>query len=429
MFLPLQEDQHPYDVHRDMRKFIAFQTCLSKFPKFLEQLLDLEALILLSDTIVVEDHRSRYDVSKGLDMAYWGFLEYGPRLISFKIFTYYIFDTAYSLLLDTAYWLVSFVVFEGQEGWKNGAQPGKRQEEKGQVQEKEKRPKPTPFTQRITHFKYHKREKLPQNIRVYKGNKDPEDHLGIFSAETEQEEWPMTIWCKMFCQTLGGVARNWFDDLDPKSVESFKELSQKFLEEVSQQKRYAKDPTEIHGIKRRQNKGLQAFMDQFKSESSHIKGVPPVLHISAFMHGHGHPKLAEKLNDKIPKTVDEMFERVRAFIKGEVAAGQKQGRPKRSTKEYGGLHSLSQKRHFHPTYQDSKRNPRHGKQKLSRTTAFDRNSRKQNLNKFCDYHGDKGHNTNDCYQLKKQIEEVVASRKLAHLVKDIRRNNQHNGMV
>ncbi|GKB84865.1 hypothetical protein Tco_0957137 [Tanacetum coccineum] len=51
---------------------------------------------------------------------------------------------------------------------------------------------------------------------------------------------------------------------------------------------------------------------------------------------------------------------------------------------------------------------------------------KQNLNKFCDYHGDRGHNTNDCYQLKKQIEEVVASGKLAHLVKDIRQNSQRN---
>ncbi|GJS21268.1 hypothetical protein Tco_0449900 [Tanacetum coccineum] len=53
--------------------------------------------------------------------------------------------------------------------------------------------------------------------------------------------------------------------------------------------------------------------------------------------------------------------------------------------------------------------------------------KKQNLNKFCDYHGDRGHNTNDCYQLNKQIEKAVASRKLAHLVKDIRRNNQRNG--
>nr|GEX95817.1 reverse transcriptase domain-containing protein [Tanacetum cinerariifolium] len=88
-----------------------------------------------------------------------------------------------------------------------------------------KRPKPTSFTPRITRFKYHRRTKLLRNIRVYEGNKDPEDHLSIFSVAAEQEEWPMPIWCKMFRQTLGGAARNWFDDLDPESVDSFKELS------------------------------------------------------------------------------------------------------------------------------------------------------------------------------------------------------------
>nr|GEU73390.1 reverse transcriptase domain-containing protein [Tanacetum cinerariifolium] len=33
---------------------------------------------------------------------------------------------------------------------------------------------------------------------------------------------------------------------------------------------------------------------------------------------------------------------------------------------------------------------------------------KHNLNKSCDYHEDRGHNTNKCYQLKKQIEGAVA---------------------
>nr|GEU96017.1 hypothetical protein [Tanacetum cinerariifolium] len=220
-----------------------------------------------------------------------------------------------------------------------------------------KRPKPTSFTQRITRFKYNRREKLPRNIRVYRGNKDPEDHLGIFLAKVKQEEWMMPV-----C------------------------------------------------IKRRQNKGLKAFMDRFKSKSSHIKGVPPVLRISSFMHGHGHLELAKKLNEKIPKTVDEMFKRVRVFIRGEVAA-----------------ESAKMKRYFHPIYQDSKRDPFHEKCELPRTIAFDRTSQKQNLNKFCDYQGDRGHNTNDCYELKKQIEEAMVLGKLAHLVKDICWNNQWNG--
>ncbi|GKE00921.1 hypothetical protein Tco_1388904 [Tanacetum coccineum] len=51
---------------------------------------------------------------------------------------------------------------------------------------------------------------------------------------------------------------------------------------------------------------------------------------------------------------------------------------------------------------------------------------KQKLNKFCDYHRDRGHNTNDCYHLKKQIEEAVALGKLAHLINDIPKGNQRN---
>nr|GFA16389.1 hypothetical protein [Tanacetum cinerariifolium] len=155
----------------------------------------------------------------------------------------------------------------------------------------------------------------------------------------------------MFHQTLGGAIRNWFDDLDPKSVDSFEELSQKFLEEFSQQKRYAKTLQKFTGLR------------GDKMRACKLSWI-----------GHGHPELAKKLNDKIPKTVDKMFEKVRAFIRGEV--------PVRSAKMVC------------PSQGDK---------------------------------GDKGHNTNDCYQFKKQIEEVVASRKLAHLVKDIRQNNQHRG--
>ncbi|GJS57993.1 reverse transcriptase domain-containing protein [Tanacetum coccineum] len=38
------------------------------------------------------------------------------------------------------------------------------------------------------------------------------------------------------------------------------------------------------------------------------------------MHGHDYPGLAKKLNEKIPKIVDEIWERVRAFIRGKTNA-------------------------------------------------------------------------------------------------------------
>ncbi|GJR78536.1 hypothetical protein Tco_0149321 [Tanacetum coccineum] len=81
------------------------------------------------------------------------------------------------------------------------------------------------------------------------------------------------------------------------------------------------------------------------------------------MHGYGNLEIAKKLNDKIPKTVDEMFKRVRDFIRGKVAAGSAE---------------------------------------MARPPQWDKGNTRQ-------------------------IEETVTSRKLAHLVKDIRQSNQRNG--
>nr|GEV15851.1 reverse transcriptase domain-containing protein [Tanacetum cinerariifolium] len=57
-------------------------------------------------------------------------------------------------------------------------------------------------------LRYNKKAKILRNVKVNEGSKDQEDHQGIFSAAAEQEEWPMPVWCRMFCQTLSGVARN-----------------------------------------------------------------------------------------------------------------------------------------------------------------------------------------------------------------------------
>ncbi|GKB51091.1 hypothetical protein Tco_0901844 [Tanacetum coccineum] len=46
--------------------------------------------------------------------------------------------------------------------------------------------------------------------------------------------------------------------------------------------------------------------------------------------------------------------------------------------------------------------------------------KKENLDRYCDYHKEKGHYTNDYYQPKRQLEAALKSGKLGHLVKDVR---------
>ncbi|GJS48653.1 reverse transcriptase domain-containing protein [Tanacetum coccineum] len=47
---------------------------------------------------------------------------------------------------------------------------------------------------------------------------------------------------------------------------------------------------------------------------------------------------------------------------------------------------------------------------------------KRDNTKFCEFHGEVGHNTNECMHLKRQIEELLKAGKLSHLIKELKQN-------
>nr|GEW86388.1 reverse transcriptase domain-containing protein [Tanacetum cinerariifolium] len=51
---------------------------------------------------------------------------------------------------------------------------------------------------------------------------------------------------------------------------------------------------------------------------------------------------------------------------------------------------------------------------------------KRSSNKLCDFHNDKGRSTDECMQLKKQIEELVRAGKLSHLIKEIKQGRDQS---
>ncbi|GKB01299.1 hypothetical protein Tco_0829343 [Tanacetum coccineum] len=48
---------------------------------------------------------------------------------------------------------------------------------------------------------------------------------------------------------------------------------------------------------------------------------------------------------------------------------------------------------------------------------------KRNYTKFCEFHGEVGHNTDECMHLKKQKEEMLKAGKLSHLIKELKQNS------
>ncbi|GJS83399.1 reverse transcriptase domain-containing protein [Tanacetum coccineum] len=164
---------------------------------------------------------------------------------------------------------------------------------------------------------------MPNNVKTYDGTGDPEDHVKNFHAAAQVERWAMPTWCHMFNSTLIGAARVWFDELLPESIDGYKDLKAAFLAYFMQQKKYVKDPVEIHNTKQRDGETIEEFMERFKVETGRIKGAPECMQISGFMHGVNNPKLTKRLNEHVLKTMEEMMI---TTIRGEAAAaGKKKG--------------------------------------------------------------------------------------------------------
>ncbi|GJS29807.1 hypothetical protein Tco_0490427 [Tanacetum coccineum] len=49
---------------------------------------------------------------------------------------------------------------------------------------------------------------------------------------------------------------------------------------------------------------------------------------------------------------------------------------------------------------------------------------KRDSSKYCEFHSDTGHNTNECMQLRKQIDEMIKAGKLSQFIKELKQNDK-----
>ncbi|GJW18270.1 reverse transcriptase domain-containing protein [Tanacetum coccineum] len=253
---------------------------------------------------------------------------------------------------------------------------------------------------------------MPSNVKTYDGSEDPEDHLKIFQAAANVGHWAMSTWCHMFNSTLTGSARVWFDDLPPKSVVSYDDLKKAFLANFLQQKKYIKDPVEIHHIKQREGESTEDFIQRFKTESRHVKGTPKCMRISRFVHEITNPELVKRLHDNIPKSLDEMMRE----------AGRKQNFDRR-----GDFRNQQRSERRHDKFTLLLKSPREilglDKGKFKTPPPMTTPIEKRDNNKFCEFHGEVGHNTDECMHLKRQIKELIKAGKLSHVIKELKQGS------
>ncbi|KAL0370833.1 UNVERIFIED_CONTAM: hypothetical protein Sangu_0401400 [Sesamum angustifolium] len=89
-------------------------------------------------------------------------------------------------------------------------------------------PRRSPFATHILAEAIQPGIKIP-NISEYDGTKNPQDYLDQFLAKADLLDISNAAYCKIFRTTLAGKAMTWFNQLPSGTINSFEQLSQRFL--------------------------------------------------------------------------------------------------------------------------------------------------------------------------------------------------------
>ncbi|GJY82086.1 hypothetical protein Tco_0494837 [Tanacetum coccineum] len=315
----------------------------------------------------------------------------------------------------------------------------------------------TPLTRRIIEFAGPE-FKMPSNIKLYDRTTDPEDHLSRFLSATNSCKWLMPVWCRMLQQTLDESARGWFENLSGGSIDGWVELKQQFTTRFLTRKACFKDPTEITKIVRKGNETIVAFKERWIVEIGFIVGVPEVIKISSFMDAHKCPELAKRSEEafsitELPKgeaseaskrSIRPISKREDRFNMGGYGVDRRRNEGMNTFNNRDGLVAYRLQASYQAPRADHQgyHNPRVNLNSLTKqpkeilASELQLNlqpprpmqlpPKKENQDRYCDYHREKWHYTNDYFQLRRQLEMALESGKLNHLIKDVRQRGRGN---
>ncbi|GKD91666.1 hypothetical protein Tco_1367173 [Tanacetum coccineum] len=217
--------------------------------------------------------------------------------------------------------------------------------------------------------------KMPSHVGSYDEKGDPDNYLHLFK---------------------GAI----------RSILNYEDLKAKFWSHFSQQKKFTKTHLAVHNIKQREGENTRAFVTRYTYDALQILGLheeqPREVATNGTPNDHregfdGFKKNSSWDNNKGKKNRDKLS-LYRGSNHGILSNLSKSSREIIATEKVG---------------KTFKQPPRLIGSRRSRDKS-----------KYCHFHEDHGHDTNQCREVIHQIEEAVKLGKLAHLVKGIKKGKE-----
>uniref|UniRef100_A0A2N9F1B6 Uncharacterized protein n=1 Tax=Fagus sylvatica TaxID=28930 RepID=A0A2N9F1B6_FAGSY len=299
----------------------------------------------------------------------------------------------------------------------------------------------SPFTEKVISFPLPSKFRMP-SLENFDGTKDPLDHLESFKTMMCLQGVPDEIMCRAFPTTLKGPARIWFKKLIPGSVGSFAQLSHSFFNHFIGGQRCGRPTTHLLNVRQREGETLRSYLTRFNKETLLVDGADDKVVLTAFISGLQSGDFLFSVYKDPPTSMSEMMYEAQRYMNGEDALQARDTGKKRRNDYADRPNETLESKPKMQRNQGKKREDRNRRGSNERFNHFtplnapvDRifmqikddpalrwpgklltNPDRRAKDKYCRFHRDHGHNTDDCYDLKRQIEELIKQGKLQRFV-------------
>ncbi|XP_065620865.1 uncharacterized protein LOC112016667 [Quercus suber] len=245
------------------------------------------------------------------------------------------------------------------------------------------------------------------------------------------------LMCKVFPSSLGPVAMRWFNGLRTNSIDSYRQLTQAFGSRFVTNSRPPRPMNALLSLSMRDGETLKAYSDKYWEIYNELDGKYDAVAISTFQNGlpigHG---LKKSLTGKSATSVRQLMDRIDKYKRMEEDMLQGKGKEKvipqerrdfrsdrysnaRPRRDFGGQSGATNAQTVGAVF----REPIHKVLERIKNEPYFRwpikmigEPDRRNQNRYCQYHQDHGHATEDCRNLWNHLDQLVRDGRLKHLL-------------
>ncbi|XP_043705311.1 uncharacterized protein LOC122655153 [Telopea speciosissima] len=281
----------------------------------------------------------------------------------------------------------------------------------------------------------------PPSFEAYDRKTNPNDYISYFNAMMMVYGGSDVVSCHPFPTSLKGPTALWFAKLKPNSIKSFTKLARALVSHFQSSVKQKKMTTNFLAVKQRPDESIRDYITHFNGEALEIKDLDDGMSFNAPHNGVTNHDLVKSIALKPVTTMSQLLDWCYQYanmfdiMKARRTADPKVAEKKRTSEKE---EKKDTKKTRSDRYSDRDQSPNYTPLNTTKTKilmeVYDRGllqwprpmfskHEERNKKKYYKFHRDVGHDTEDCRQLKREIEDVIQKGHLRRYVKEDRKDN------